>query len=261
MDVKEQDILGDRIGEHWYYVSKGAALLQFLDGFACREVLDVGAGSGVFSKRLLAGGSCERAICVDTAYAAERTELHCGKPIAFVRRVERVTQDLILMMDVIEHVDDDVAFIRSYTDRMPPGARLLVTVPAFQFLWSGHDVFLEHKRRYTLASLHRTIDCAGLEVIRARYFFGALLPIVCIARLWGRLRLASSGFAPRSDLRLHNAWINALLTRIHAVERHTLFGCNRWAGLTVFCLARKRLPSSSREAMAPGEHSALARTE
>jgi SAM-dependent methyltransferase len=240
MDVKEQDILGDRIGEHWYYVAKGAALLQFLDGCACREVLDVGAGSGVFSRQLLASGHCERATCVDTAYTAERHEHHCGKPIAFVRRVDRVTQDLILMMDVIEHVDDDVALIRTYTDGMQSGARLLVTVPAFQFLWSGHDVFLEHKRRYTLASLHRTIERAGLEVIRSRYFFGALLPAVCLARLWGRLRLASSGFAPRSDLRLHGAWTNALLARLHEVERRTLFPHNRWAGLTAFCLARKK---------------------
>jgi SAM-dependent methyltransferase len=240
MDVKEQDILGDRIAEHWYYAAKSKALLQFLGGCACREVLDVGAGSGFFSKRLLAEGFCQGATCVDTAYVAERSERHCGRPIVFVRQVDRVTQDMILMMDVIEHVDDDVAFIRAYTDRMPQGSLLLVTVPAFQFLWSGHDVFLEHKRRYTLASLHRTIDRAGLEAIRSRYFFSALLPAACIVRLWGRMRLASSGFAPRSDLRVHGRWMNALLTNIHELERRTLFRHNRLAGLTVFCLARKK---------------------
>jgi SAM-dependent methyltransferase len=247
MDVKEQDILGDRIDQHWYYVSKAEALLQFLDDCACHEVLDVGAGSGFFSKWLLATGSCGSAICVDTGYTTERSEFHRGKPISFVRHVEDVTQDLILMMDVVEHVDDDVAFIRSYTDRMSPGARLLVTVPAFQFLWSGHDVFLEHKRRYSLASLHRAIDRAGLEVIRSQYFFCALLPAICVARLWGRLRLASSGFAPHSDLRLHGRWTNALLTHIHRVERHTLFRYNRWAGLTAFCLAKKHVPASRHE--------------
>lgn len=240
MDVKEQDILGDRIDQHWYYVAKSRALLQFLDGCKAREVLDVGAGSGFFSKRLLCAGLCERATCVDTAYATERTELLCGKEIAFVRHTDVITQDLILMMDVIEHVDDDVPFIRACTDRMPQHAALLVTVPAFQFLWSGHDVFLEHKRRYTLASLHRTIDRAGLEVIRSRYFFSALLPAVCAMRLWGRLRLASSAFAPRSDLRVHGRWTNTLLTTIHELERHTLFRFNRLGGLTVFCLAKRK---------------------
>ena len=240
MDVKEQDILGDRIDRHWYYVAKSRALLQFLDGYKARAVLDVGAGSGFFSRCLLCAGLAERALCVDTAYTGERTELQCGKEITFARHADVVSQDLILMMDVIEHVDDDVAFIRAYTDRMPQGAALLVTVPAFQLLWSGHDVFLGHKRRYTLASLHRTIDKAGLEPIRSRYFFCALLPVVCAMRLWGRLRLASSGFAPRSDLRVHGRWMNAVLTTIHELERRTLFRFNRLAGLTVFCLAKRR---------------------
>jgi hypothetical protein len=183
---------------------------------------------------------CERAICVDTAYGSERTEFHCGKQIVFARSADLITQDLLLMMDVIEHVDDDVAFIRAYTDRMPQSAMLLVTVPAFQFLWSGHDVFLEHKRRYTLASLHRTIDKAGLDVVRSRYFFSILLPAVCAVRLWGRLKLASADFKPRSDLRFHAPWVNALLTAIHELERRTLFRFNRLAGLTVFCLARRK---------------------
>ena len=144
------------------------------------------------------------------------------------------------MMDVIEHVDDDVALIRAYTDRMPRGSMVLVTVPAFQFLWSGHDVFLEHKRRYTRASLHRTIDRAGLAVIRSRYFFSVLLPAICAVRLGRRLWLTSSGFTPRSDLRVHSRWTNAALTAIHELERHTLFHINRLAGLTVFCLAKRK---------------------
>jgi 2-polyprenyl-3-methyl-5-hydroxy-6-metoxy-1,4-benzoquinol methylase len=240
MDVKEQDILGDGIERHWYYVAKSDALLQFLSGYRAREILDVGAGSGFFSKRLLCAGVGQRATCVDPAYAGERTEMHCGKEIAYLRNTDRVTQDLILMMDVLEHVDDDVALIRTYTDCMPRGSVVLVTVPAFQFLWSGHDIFLEHKRRYTRASLHRTIDHAGLTVIRSRYFFSVLLPVACAIRLTGRLRLASSGSGPRSDLRVHSAWANAALTAIHQLECRTLFHVNRLAGLTVFCLARKK---------------------
>jgi SAM-dependent methyltransferase len=239
VDVKEQDILGAQIETHWYYVSKSAAMLQFLAGRSSHEVLDVGAGSGFFSRRLLRAGVCQRATCVDTAYASEWTETLDGRRLDFVRHVADITQDLILMMDVIEHVDDDVGFVRSYTDRMPRGAALLITVPAFQFLWSGHDVFLEHKRRYTLATLHRTVEHAGLEVVRSRYFFSVLFPLVCAIRLWGRLRLSSQGFVPRSDLRAHPAWMNAALTAIHRLEQQTLFHGNRLAGLTAFCLATK----------------------
>src|SRR5690348_13592514 len=240
MDVKELDILGDRIEQHWYYVAKANALLQFLQEYRLHEVLDVGAGSGFFSKRLLSAGVCQRAVCVDTAYETERIETCCGRQITFLRNVDRVTQNLILMMDVIEHVDDDVGLIRAYTDRMPRNGILLVTVPAFQFLWSGHDVFLEHKRRYTLAGLHRTIHKAGLDVIRSRYFFSILFPALCTIRLAGRLRLAYSSLEPRSDLRIHSDWMNGFLLAIHDLERHTLFRFNRLAGLTVFCLAKQK---------------------
>ena len=241
MDVKECDILGERINDHWYYVSKGRALLQFLAGERRAEVLDVGAGSGYFSKLLLRAGIAERALCVDPAYAAHRTELSGGKQIRFVREAGTVNSDLVLMMDVIEHVDDDVGLVRQYSDLMPQHGTMLITVPAFQFLWSRHDVFLEHKRRYTHASLHRTIEAAGLTVVRTRYFFSLLFPLICMVRLWGRLRLATSRATPQSDLRIHGDLTNGILTAVHEFERRTLFRINAWLGLSIFCLARKRV--------------------
>jgi hypothetical protein len=64
--------------------------------------------------------------------------------------------------------------------------------------------------------------------------------VICATRLWGRLKLNSSGFTPHSDLRLHAPWTNALLTAIHELERRTVFRCNRLAGLTAFCLAKRK---------------------
>ena len=58
--------------------------------------------------------------------------------------------DLLLYMDVLEHVDDDLGLLTAYLDQLERGGRVLITVPAFDFLWSNHDIFLEHKRRYTL---------------------------------------------------------------------------------------------------------------
>jgi 2-polyprenyl-3-methyl-5-hydroxy-6-metoxy-1,4-benzoquinol methylase len=66
MDLKEEEILGEKIFEHWYYVSKGRAMLDFLGkGTAVKEILDVGAGSGIFSKQLLDKGVCSSAVCLD----------------------------------------------------------------------------------------------------------------------------------------------------------------------------------------------------
>lgn len=239
MDLKEEAILGAAVAEHWYYVAKGRALRSFLGPGSCDEVLDVGAGSGVFTRQLLDAGIARRGVCVDPSYPSERVESHHGREIAFVRRVERVTQRLILMMDVLEHVDDDVDLLRAYTETMPDDARVLVTVPAFRFLWSGHDVFLEHKRRYTLAGVEAVVQRAGLRPLKGRYFFSLLFPLVAAMRLIDRLRLETGQVTAKSALSTHPPRLNALLVHIHDIERATLFKINRVAGLSVFCLAAK----------------------
>lgn len=237
MDLLEENILGDRINTHWYYVSKGRALLAFIKGITPRSVLDVGAGSGVFSRLLLDKTMCASATCVDPHYPLERSETHNGKPIEFKKSVSAVPQDLILMMDVLEHVDDDVALLKQYTSGMPDDGYVLITVPAFQFLWSGHDVFLQHRRRYRAAMLKDTVRRAGLEPVKTRYFFASLFPLIAVVRPLKRLFLRSE---PKSEMRLYPDSINCALIGIHDIERHTLFRFNVFGGLSVFCLARKK---------------------
>lgn len=239
MDLKEEAILGPAAAQHWYYVAKGRALRAFLGEERYDEVLDVGAGSAVFTRQLLDAGLARRSVCVDPSYPSERVETYHGREIAFVRRVDRVSQRLILMMDVLEHVDDDVALLQTYARAMPDGARVAITVPAFQFLWSGHDVFLEHRRRYTLSGLEAAVRRAGLRPRKGRYFFAALMPLIVAMRLADRLRLARGAGDAKSALSIYPPRLNALLVGIHDVERGTLFSLNRVAGLTVFCLASK----------------------
>lgn len=240
MDVKEEDILGPELARHWYYVSKGRALLSFLRHIRGASLLDVGAGSGIFSRQLLDAGVCERATCVDPAYAEEHTELHNGREIAFVRRIDRPSHELVLMMDVLEHVDDDVGLLRHYSETLPADGWVLITVPAFQFLWSGHDIFLEHRRRYTKRQIEDVVSRAGLTVVRSRYFFGLLFPAAAAFRLYAAWRLKKRGPAPKSDLRKAPALLNRALVLLQDVERATLFRFNIAAGLTVFCLARRK---------------------
>lgn len=150
MDLKEGEILREEIDGHWYYLSKGRALQKFLGHLKVPEVLDVGAGSGIFSRQLLAEGRCDSAVCLDVNYDSEGIENYRGKTISFVKDLRPpFLQKLIIMMDVLEHIQDDGAFLKHYVDNLSRGGYVLITVPAFQFLWSGHDVFLEHHRRYT----------------------------------------------------------------------------------------------------------------
>lgn len=239
MDLKEEEILGSNIGTHWYYVSKGRALRSLISNTRVDGLLDVGAGSGVFSRQLLDAGVCQRAVCVDPGYVEERTEIYNGREIQFVRSVDTVSEKLVLMMDVLEHVDDDIELLREYSDRMPTDGLVLITVPAFQFLWSGHDVFLEHRRRYTRKTIEAVVKAANLQVVCSRYFFGALFPIVAAMRYLNHLRLPANHGETKSALKTYPKLINTLLTLIHDVERAALFPFNRIAGLTIFCLARR----------------------
>ena len=233
MDLKEEDILGPDIGRHWYYRSKAAALSRMVGGLGPRRILDVGAGSGFFSRHLLAEAGAQSALCVDIGYPNDRDDSEEGKPVLYRRDTGPTDCDLVLMMDVLEHVDDDRDLVRHYATKVPAGAHFLVTVPAFRFLWSGHDVFLEHKRRYRLSEIETTMRGAGLKVVRGAYYFGFVFPLAAAVRLATR-----NTTGPRSSLRKHGTLTNGILTTVCAAEL-PLFPVNRLAGLSAFVLARK----------------------
>jgi 2-polyprenyl-3-methyl-5-hydroxy-6-metoxy-1,4-benzoquinol methylase len=230
MDVKEEQLLGGAVGEHWYYRSKQLALDCLLRGVPYARVLDIGAGSAVFSKHLIENGAAS-AVCVDPAYTSDSTESWCGKPIRYVRDVEPCGADLVLLMDVLEHVDDDVGLIRESMKGAAPGAFAVISVPAFPSLFSAHDRFLDHKRRYRMHTLENVARTAGLNIISARYFFAMILPLVAT------LRLLQRDASPKSSLVPHPTPVNALMTFAHRLEL-PFFRFNRMAGLSVFCLAR-----------------------
>lgn len=240
MDLKEEDILGDKIYEHWYYISKGKAMRDMIGDQHVDEVLDVGAGSGIFSRQLLDHNIAKSAVCVDPNYAEETQDTQNGKPISFVKSIDKTTQDLVLMMDVLEHVPDDVALLKEYADSMKQGGRILITVPAFQFLWSGHDVFLEHYRRYTIKMMEKAIEDAGLTPVKSRYFFGSLFPAVVAIRFIKKVLIKSRNIQPQSELKLYPRWINRLLIHLHGIEQHSIFKINKAFGLSVFCICEKK---------------------
>jgi SAM-dependent methyltransferase len=237
MDLKESDILGVEIGDHWYYRSKARAMEHLLYRMKPSIILDVGAGSGFFSRMLLSNTSAKQAWCVDISYEADTETLEAGKPVYFRRSVDEVDADLVLLMDVLEHVDDDVGLLNDYVKKVPCGARFLISVPAFQFLWSGHDVFLEHKRRYRLKQLEDVVRRAGLKVKHGSYYFGAVFPIAAAIRLVTKLA-RSNQIKPKSQLSRHHVVVNETLAAMSAVEL-PFVKTNRLAGLTAFCVAEK----------------------
>lgn len=237
MDLKETDILGDGIGKHWYYRSKARAMEHLLGGVMPSVILDVGAGSGFFSRKLLSNTPAKQAWCVDISYEVDSETLEAGKPVFLRRSVDKVDADLILVMDVLEHVDDDVGLLDDYVKKVPCGARFIISVPAFQFLWSGHDVFLEHKRRYRLNQIEDVARRAGLTVKHGAYYFGAVFPIAATIRMANNL-LRRGREKAQSQLTQHHPFVNETLAAMSSAEL-PFFLRNRFAGLTAFVLAEK----------------------
>lgn len=236
LDLKEAEILGEDIYGHWYYKSKAAAITRLAGSLRGAVILDIGAGSGVFSKHLLRHSEAVEAWCVDTSYSEDRDAFEAGKPVHYRRSIDKVDATLVLLTDVLEHVDDDSGLLAHYVKAVPKTAKFLISVPAFQFLWSGHDVFLEHKRRYTLGEIVDVVRRGGLTVERRAYYFGLVFPIAVVYRLIDKL-LRGSDAEPRSQLTRHAPLVNGGLSALCRAEL-PLFSFNRIAGLTAFCTAR-----------------------
>ena len=234
MDIKELGQLDGPPEEHWYYASKFALLSNAVEALGARHVVDIGAGSGVFSRLLLERTACASALCVDPAYEVGEDVEIGGKLLRFRRQYDGSPVDLVLMMDVLEHVDDDVALLRDVKGQMAPGTPRFVTVPAFTFLWSAHDVFLEHRLRYTRATLQAALRSAGLKIDWTRYFYAVIFPLAAAVRFLGRGRTPSSG----SDLRPVPGFVAAVLKAALRLELRFLFPYLRLPGLSVVALAR-----------------------
>lgn len=170
-------------------VLAGAGLL---DGTPA--VLDVGAGDAWLARQLAAVARLGTIVCWDTAYSdallADR-DLGRAEGLRHVAARPAERFDLVLLLDVLEHVEDDAAFLRTLVDdNVAPGGHLLVSVPAWPALYSSHDARLRHHRRYTPQAARALLRGAGLELLRGAGLFHSLLP----ARA---LQLAAERLAPR----------------------------------------------------------------
>jgi 2-polyprenyl-3-methyl-5-hydroxy-6-metoxy-1,4-benzoquinol methylase len=118
--------------------AKGLALDAMLGTRRFSTVRDIGAGSGMFARPLLRRG-VGSAVYVDPAYREEYDASIAGRPITFTRQIRGRKADLVLLMDVLEHVDDDVGLVRHAPEGAAEWAHVLITVPAFQILYSADD--------------------------------------------------------------------------------------------------------------------------
>ena len=239
MDLKESDLISEDIDNHWYYFSKANALVDYIGKTNHRSVLDIGSGSGFFSKFLLRNTNLIDACCFDINYHKSEDVNYLGKKIYFRKSIQELSVDLILLMDVLEHIDDDLEFLKTFVSGSKKGTQFLISVPAFMFLWSQHDVFLEHKRRYQIKDLNLLVERSGLKIVKSAYFYSLVFPIAAFMRVISKI-FNFNGANIKSDLKKHSALTNGLLKILCYLDRKLIFAHNRYMGLSIFCLAEKQ---------------------
>jgi len=232
--------LYDVENEHWWFTARKEILLHFLDRRLplpqTARVLDVGCGTGAilesFSRRYQAYGSDTAPQAI--AFCRERglTRLHLGTLETYP---PSDPFDLITMLDMVEHVEDDGGLLRAARRLLGSGGHLLIAVPAFPSLWSKHDEILHHKRRYTRGGLRRVVEGAGFRVEHLSFFNTLLFPVAWAKRLAAR----ATGSEKANDLDIPPRPLNAILRGVFRAERGLLPHATLPVGLSLLCLARK----------------------
>ena len=227
--------------EHWWFVGRRNVLRGLIGRIRSLPpvpaVLEAGCGSGGNLSMLESYGDLYAFEYNDEAraHAAGRTS---GK-VAFGALPDAVgfgdrKFDLIALLDVLEHIDDDLGSLVTLRDRLSDNGALLITVPAVPALWSDHDVIHHHKRRYSKAHLRRRLSEAGLVVERIGYFNSLLFPLALLQRLaskFGAGSADSSAIPPRP--------LNRLLAAIFSLESKLLGWVSFPIGLSLYAVVRR----------------------
>lgn len=230
-------------GSHWWFAGRRQIIASLLAPICGQmkpdrpRILDVGCGTGANLEMLKQFGEAAGVDVSPDALAfcrqrgLENVRLGAAEHLPY----EDGSFDLVTALDVVEHLDDDVAGLREMRRVLRPGGHAFLFVPAFMFLWGVQDDISHHRRRYTLAALQQAVRAAGFAVERATYanitFFAPVL--------LGRLLMRATGFRPASENNITIAALNGVLGRILGAESSILRHMNLPLGVSAICVARR----------------------
>jgi SAM-dependent methyltransferase len=227
---------------HWWYRGRRVVIERVVEDLrlpARAQILDAGCGSGRNMVELARHGAVTGVELSQTSACLAR-ERRAGEVVegsVLEMPFEEGRFDLAASLDVIEHLEDDVVALRELRRVVKPGGSLLVTVPAYQWLWSGHDEVNHHHRRYTRRSLQRAGEQAGWQQVRTTYFNSLLLPAAILLRVLDRFSRKTTESS--LDLWVPPAPLNWLLERPLMLEATLIARGGRIpAGLSLLAVFR-----------------------
>ncbi|MBX3281420.1 MAG: class I SAM-dependent methyltransferase [Acidobacteria bacterium] len=229
---------------HWWFVGRRAILESFLrplcdklrSGDKKLRILDVGCGTGANIKMLSQFGEAEGVDVSDDALEFCRKKgLKVEKGTAEQLPYTDESFDLTTALDVIEHLDDDIAGLKEMFRVTRKGGRSLIFVPAFMWLWGVQDDISHHRIRYTKRQIVDRLKAAGYEIERATYAnFTFFTPI-----LGGRLLMRLTGIKPESENNINVSALNGIFGKLFSAERLWLKNLNFPFGVSIVVVAKR----------------------
>lgn len=249
MRPDEYRVMHDLENGYWWYRGLRALLRVLLHLYAPADgragyILDLGCGTGANLKLLQKYGHAfgidiaEQAIafCRQRGIPADRVFVASATDLPFAPNLF----DLIVSFDVICNISDDVNAFCQVARVLKPGGYFIVQLPAYQWLWSMHDVAVGHQRRYSARDTREKLTRAGLSVERILHTNALLLPVVALRRLQKRHALERGNHIV-SDLQMDlPSWANALLAAMYRVEIALEARIDFPFGLSVIAIAKKQ---------------------
>ncbi len=241
MDAIAYRSLRDLQDRHWWFVGRRCIISSLIKRFIAlpshARILEAGCGYGGNLQMLAQFGDVDAFEYEAEARAFASTR--ASRPVSAGSLPDAIAFeddafDLIAMLDVLEHIDDDVAALKALCARLVDHGAILLTIPALPWLWSEHDEIHHHRRRYTKAGLEQVIRKAGLEPVRIGYFNTLLFPVAMAQRLASRLL-----GGPHQPEALPAPLLNAVLRRMFSFERRVIGRLPLPIGLSLYAIARR----------------------
>lgn len=237
-------IMDEVEGSHWWFVGRRVILESFLLTISLRlktedsrlSILDIGCGTGANLEMLAQFGTAQGVDVSDDALEFCRQKgLKVQKGLAETLPYADETFDITTALDVVEHLDDDIAGLKEMHRVTKSGGYSLIFVPAFMWLWGVQDDISNHRIRYTKKQIVERLEKAGFTIERATYanwtFFAPILA--------GRTLMKLTGIKPESENNVNIPALNGVFGKLFSAERFWLKNFDFPVGVSIVIVARK----------------------
>lgn len=239
MEREVYEAMAEHDERHWWYRGRRKVVAELLRRKVPlprdARLLEIGCGTGHNLPMLGEFGQVD-ALEIDPI-ARGMAEKRLGRavlssPLPAIEGVPDDTYDMVAALDVIEHIPDDTAALEGIARVLKPGGKLLMTVPAHQWMWSAHDVVNHHQRRYSRRDFKRLVDNSPLKLESIGYLNSLLFPVAMAQRLASKITgKEDANLAPPAEP------INQALERVFALERRVIGRIPLPPGLSLFAVA------------------------